>query len=285
MKTPNARPTLFLSHGSPMMAIEPGAAGAFLRQLGQAMQARWGQPEAFVVVSPHTATARPVVLGAAQHDTIHDFGGFPPALYQVRYDTAGAPALAQDIQARLSAPGGPGCTWTDQGGLDHGIWTVLMHLHPQADVPVVPLSLTPRSSPAELMAMGKLLHELSQRNVQIIGSGSLTHNLQRFFHQPEPVDAPEHADCAAFRHWVCDKAESGQWDALLAYRTQAPHAYAMHPTDEHWLPFYLAAGAACGVNDPQPPISQRLFSGVTHGHLAMDAYAFASSREALEGLI
>lgn len=268
-----------------MMAIEPGEAGAFLRRLGQALTEKWGQADAFVVVSPHTSTTRPVVLGAAHHPTIHDFGGFPPALYQVKYDTAGHPELARDIQALLQPPQGPGCAWTDQGGLDHGIWTVLMHLHPSADVPVVPLSLTPRSSPAELLALGRLLHELPQRNIQIIGSGSLTHNLQRFFHEPEPVDAPEHPDCAQFRQWVQTQTASNQWDALLDYRRQAPHAHAMHPSDEHWLPFYLAAGAACRPEQTYPLMSQRLFSGVTHGHLAMDAYGFASSREALEGLV
>lgn len=282
--TSSLRPTLFLSHGSPMMALEPGAAGHFLQRLGPHMDAIWGKPKAYLVVSPHTATLKPVVLGAAHHDTIHDFGGFPAPLYDVRYDTAGDPALAQQV-ATLLGDVQDGCQWIDRGGLDHGIWTALMHLNPAADVPVVPLSLTPRSTPAQLMKQGQALQSLREQNVQIIGSGSLTHNLQRFFGSPQPENAPEDADCLAFRQWVCQAAESGDWAALLDYRAQAPYATTMHPTDEHWLPFYLAAGAACDVGQSAPSCAKRLHSGVTHGHLAMDGYAFASSREELEGLV
>ena len=94
------------------------------------MNAIWGKPKAFVVVSPHTATMAPVVLGASRHETIHDFGGFPEPLYRVRYDTAGEPDVAHRV-ADLMA-GLPGCRWLDRGGLDHGIWTLLMHLHPAA---------------------------------------------------------------------------------------------------------------------------------------------------------
>ncbi len=278
------RPALFLSHGSPMMALEPGAAGAFLHTLGPRMNAIWGKPKAFVVVSPHTATMAPVVLGASRHETIHDFGGFPEPLYRVRYDTAGEPDVAHrvaDLMAGL--PGG--CRWLDRGGLDHGIWTLLMHLHPAGDVPVVPLSLTPHASPQQLMQQGQALQALRAENVQIIGSGSLTHNLRRFFESPEPVDAAEDDDCFAFREWVRDKAETADWDALLRYRSLAPYAVEMHPTDEHWLPFYLAAGAACNPGDNTPKVARRIHSGVTHGHLAMDGYVFASSSEALEGLV
>lgn len=278
------RPTLFLSHGSPMMALEPGHAGRFLQGLGPRMDAIWGKPKAYLVVSPHTATPTPFVLGAAHHDTIHDFGGFPEPLYQVRYDVKGEPDVAREVaQLMANLPGG--CRWIDRGGLDHGIWTVLMYLNPQADVPVVPLSLTPHASPEQLMQQGRALQSLREQNVQIIGSGSLTHNLRRFFSSPEPVDAAEDDDCHAFREWVKDKAESDDWPALWRYRALAPYAVEMHPTDEHWLPFYLAAGAACSPGQAHPGMAKRIHSGVTHGHLAMDAYVFASGSEALEGLV
>ncbi|HEX5312680.1 class III extradiol ring-cleavage dioxygenase [Aquabacterium sp.] len=278
------RPTLFLSHGSPMMALEPGAAGLFLHRLGPRMNEIWGKPKAFVVVSPHTATMAPVVLGASRHETVHDFGGFPEALYHVRYDTAGEPDVARRV-AELMAGLPGGCRWLDRGGLDHGIWTLLMHLHPAGDVPVVPLSLTPRATPQQLMQQGQALQALRAENVQIIGSGSLTHNLRRFFESPEPVDADEDDDCLAFREWVREKTEAGDWDALFHYRSRAPYATEMHPTDEHWLPFYLAAGAACNPGEATPNVARRIHSGVTHGHLAMDGYVFASSSEALEGLV
>ena len=271
-----ALPSLFLSHGSPMIALEPGDAGRFMQRLGVALRGAWGPPRAVLIVSPHTATPHPVVLGGAQHDTVHDFGGFPPELDEVFYDAAGEPELARQVAERLQA-GGIRASWTPHSGLDHGIWTVLMHLFPQVDVPVVPLSLVPTASPSDVFAMGRTLRSLRHEGVLVIGSGSLTHNLRRFFTRPTPVDAPEEADCAAFRAWVHGAAESGAWHDLFDYRRQAPHAAAMHPSDEHWLPFYFAAGAACDGEAPAPELATRLHASVTHGHLAMDAYGFGQA--------
>ncbi len=274
MSTPAPLPTLFLSHGSPMIAIEPGEAGLFMQRLGPAIDRIWGRPRAIVIMSPHTATRTPFVLGAAHHDTIHDFGGFPEALDDIYYDAPGEPALAQQV-AHLLADAGLLAQFTPQGGLDHGIWTTLMHLYPQVDVPVVPVSLTPQSKPAELLAMGRLLHGLTMQGVLVIGSGSLTHNLHRFFRHPTPVDAPEESDCAAFRAWVQARTDSADWPALLDYRAQAPFAVEMHPTDEHWLPFYFAAGVST-QGEAMPALGKRLHASVTHGHLAMDAYGFGA---------
>lgn len=277
-------PTLFLSHGSPMIALEPGEAGRFMQRLGPVMTSLWGAPRGIVIMSPHTATRTPFVLGAASHDTVHDFGGFPPALSEIRYDAPGEPELAEQVTRLLQAGEVP-AQLTEQGGLDHGIWTVLMHMYPQVSVPVVPVSLNPQATTSDMMALGRALHSLAHEQVLVMGSGSLTHNLRRFFQRPMPVDAPEEADCAAFRGWVAAHAEATDWPALLDYRAQAPSAVAMHPTDEHWLPFYFAAGAA-GDDDVHKPIQAvRLHGSVTHGHLAMDAYAFGPQagrlREAL----
>lgn len=276
-------PTLFLSHGSPMIAIEPGEAGLFMQRLGPVIDRLWGRPQAVVIMSPHTATRQPFVLGGAQHHTIHDFGGFPAALYEVQYNAPGHTALARQVLDLLQAHQVP-AQWADQGGLDHGIWTTLMHLYPAADVPVVPVSLTPQAKPADIMAIGRALRSLTGQGVLVIGSGSITHNLQRFFGNPTPVDAPEEADCAAFRAWVAHAAHSDNWPALLDYRAQAPYAREMHPTDDHWLPLYFAAGAA-GVAAPDGPASAsrsvRLHNSVTHGHLGMDAYGFGPQAEAL----
>lgn len=267
-------PTLYLSHGSPMIALEPGAAGLFMQRLGPVIDALWGRPRAVVIMSPHTATRTPFVLGASRHEAIHDFGGFPPELYEVRYDAPGSPDASRDVTALL-ARHNPATQWTDQGGLDHGIWTALMHLYPQADVPVVPVSLMPHTSPTQMLALGAALRTLRHEGVLVIGSGSLTHNLRRFFTRPVPVDAPEEPDCAAFRAWVDERAKASDWPALLDYRTQAPFARDMHPTEEHWLPFYFAAGAAASAAaNEMPPSALRLHASVTHGHLAMDAYAF-----------
>lgn len=283
-------PTLYLSHGSPMIALEPGAAGLFMQRLGPLIDAHFGRPRAIVVMSPHTATSVPCVLGGARHEAVHDFGGFPPALYALRYDAPGQADVSRQVAALL-AQQDAATQWTPQSGLDHGIWTVLMHLYPQADVPVVPVSLTPQARPAELMALGRALSPLRHEGVLIIGSGSVTHNLRRFFTRPTPVDAPEEADCAAFRAWVQARAQARDWPALLDYRQQAPHAAQMHPSDDHWLPFYFAAGAAAaggGHGDVQPgaaplaaPGAIRLHASVTHGHLAMDAYGFGDAARML----
>jgi 4,5-DOPA dioxygenase extradiol len=263
-----------------MIAIEPGAAGLFMQRLGPAIDALFGRPRAVVIMSPHTSTRTPYVLGAAQHNTIHDFGGFPAALYEVQYNAPGAPELAREVNALL-VQGGLPSQLTPQGGLDHGIWTTLMHAYPQADVPVVPVSLMPHTKPDEMLALGRTLRSLAHQGVLVIGSGSLTHNLQRFFGNPSPVDAPEEADCAAFRAWVDERTRLHDWLALLDYRAQAPYAREMHPTDEHWLPFYFAAGAAVGTGQHYPEHSVRLHGSVTHGHLAMDAYAFGPQAGAL----
>lgn len=263
-----------------MIAIEPGEAGRFMQALGPRIDQAFGRPQAIVIMSPHTATATPFVLGAARHDTIHDFGGFPAALYDIQYPAAGDSVLAARVNQLLQAAGQPS-RLTPQGGMDHGIWTTLMHLYPQADVPVVPVSLNPHAKPAEMMALGQALQPLAHEGVLLVGSGSITHNLQRFFGHPTPVDAPEEADCAAFRAWVQARSAAADWPALLGYRTQAPFAREMHPTDEHWLPFYFAAGAACAAGEPQPAQALRVHGSVTHGHLAMDAYAFGPEAERL----
>lgn len=273
-------PTLYLSHGSPMIAIEPGEAGLFMQKLGPTLDRLWGRPKAVVIMSPHTATRSTYVLGAAQHGTIHDFGGFPAPLYEIQYEAKGDAALAQTV-TRLFTDAGLPAQLTPQGGLDHGIWTVLMHMYPQVDVPVVPVSLTPHMRPADKLAMGRALRSLAHQGVMVIGSGSLTHNLQRFFGRPVPVDAPEESDCAAFRAWVMEHSTSADWPALLDYRSKAPYAREMHPTDEHWLSFYFAAGAAASDEEQAPAQALRLHGSVTHGHLAMDAYGFGPGAAAL----
>lgn len=275
MKTATSLPPLFVSHGSPMIALEPGATGAFFGRLGQALDRQFGRPRAVLAISAHTATRQPVLLGAAQHETVHDFGGFPPPLYALRYDAPGAPALATRAAGLLQAAG-IGAQVRPEGGLDHGIWTALMHLWPEPDVPVLPLSLMPQATPAEQFAIGAALAPLADDGVLLLGTGSITHNL-RLLSFGGPVEGvPERPESAAFRHWVLERSAACDWAALFDYRRQAPHAALMHPTDEHWLPFYPPAGAG-GRN--HAPV--RLHEGVTFGVLGMDAYAFGPQAAAL----
>jgi 4,5-DOPA dioxygenase extradiol len=271
-------PTLYLSHGSPMTALEPGAAGAFMQRLGPAIDATFGRPRAVLALSAHTLTREPVLLAAPQHEAIYDFGGFPDALYRLRYDAPGAPGIATRVQQLLGDAGIP-VHRVEEGGLDHGIWTPLRYMYPEADLPVLPLGFSPNWSPAQLHAFGQALAPLADEGVLIIGSGSITHNLRMVFGsggRPR-VDAPEIPASAAFRDWVAGHAAAADWPALNDYRRQAPHAVLMHPTDEHWLPWYPAGGAAGAA-----AVGTRLHDSVTYGCLGMDAYAFGALGPALQ---
>lgn len=277
----NRLPPLFLSHGSPMIALEPGAAGAFMQRLGPAIDARFGRPRAVLALSAHTVLPRgqtaPVLLGAPGHEAIHDFGPFDPRLDSLRYDTPGDPALAGSAQALLGAAG-IDARVSGRGGLDHGIWTALRYLWPLASVPVVPMAWPFTAAPRALFDMGRVLAPLAADGVLVLATGSITHNLRRVFSQGPraPAEQPEIAESAAFRHWLHEAARRRDWDALFDLRQRAPHALDMHPTDEHLLPWYLAAGAGGREHAPV-----RLHDSVTYGSLGMDAYAFGSSAAAL----
>jgi 4,5-DOPA dioxygenase extradiol len=271
-------PSIFVSHGSPMIALQPGAAGAFMRRLGGHITATFGRPRAILIVSAHSTARRPVLLAAAQHRAVYDFGGFDPRLNQLRYDAPGDPALAAEVADLLTQAELPHHVLRDhelaQGGLDHGAWTALRYLFPAADIPVLPLAFVPSQSPAQQFTLGEALQPLRDDGVLVIGSGSITHNLGRVFvgGGMPAEDAPEIAESAEFREWMAERSAARDWDALFNYRTQAPFAVDMHPTDEHLLPWFVAAGAG-GRAEP----AVRLHSGVSMGCLGMDAYAFGAT--------
>ena len=269
---------MFLSHGSPMTALEPGAVGAFWQRLGPAVAAAAARPRAILAVSAHSLAREPVLMAAAKHSTVHDFSGFPASLYGLRYDAPGAPYWAPRVAALLTAAGLPVHNTAD-GGLDHGIWAPLRFIWPEADIPVLPLAFPPDWSPARLFELGQALAPLRDEGVLVMGTGSITHNLRLVFGSGSrpALDAPEIAESAAFRTWLADRGAAADWPALLDYRRQAPFAALMHPTDEHLLPFYVAAGAGSDKRAPPGgplPVAQRLHASLTYGCLAMDAYGF-----------
>jgi 4,5-DOPA dioxygenase extradiol len=272
MTATNTLPAVFVSHGSPMIALEPGAAGRFFERLGPAIDQAFGRPKAILALSAHTLARSPVALAAPRHEAVYDFGGFDERLYRMRYDAPGAPALAERVSELVGAP------QAAQGGLDHGIWTALKYIYPRCDVPVLPLAWSPHASPAQLFAFGESLAPLAAEGVLILGTGSLTHNLRRVFAGGlnAKVEQPEIAECAAFRNWFKQRSDALDWEALLAYRERAPHAADMHPTDEHLLPWYIAAGAGGRGTAPR-----RVHESVTYGSLAMDAYAFGAAASRL----
>ena len=166
-------PTLFVSHGSPMRAVEPGAPGAAWRAIAQALP----RPRAELMTSAPWETSVPMVTGNARPETIHDFGGFPDALYRIRYPAPGAPEVASRVVELLKqggfAAGIDGCR-----GLDHGAWVPMMHMYPSHDVPVVQLAVQPGRDTAHHLAIGRALAPLAREGVLVIGSGHVTHNLR-----------------------------------------------------------------------------------------------------------
>ncbi|MEX8508825.1 MAG: class III extradiol ring-cleavage dioxygenase [Leptothrix ochracea] len=273
---PSRLPSLFVSHGSPMIALETTPAAFFLDRLGPAIERLWGRPRAVLMCSPHSPARQPLVLGAARHSAIHDFGGFPAELYQLRYDALGEPLVAQEAAELIKAAGLGGWV-TETSGLDHGLWTVLRRMWPDAGVPVVPLALVPSRSPAEQWALGAALAPLAEQGVLIIGSGAATHHLGRYPWGRDASQEPVAPDVRAWQDWIAARVQERDWPALLDYRRRAPEAALQHPTDEHWLPFYIAAGAgSAGRVAGSEIVGQRLHASVDAGVLAMDAYAFGA---------
>jgi len=256
----NAMPALFVSHGAPTFAIEPGLAGAQLRALGRAL----GRPRAVVVVSPHWMTADIEITATQTPSTLHDFGGFPSVLYSLQYPARGAPELALQIKQLLGAQG-RAARLDGHRGLDHGAWVPLMHLFPEADVPVVQVSLPLDTNEANAVALGQALAPLANEDVLIVGSGGLTHNLYEF----RSGEAQAAAYAEEFSQWVRSAVTDGDMLRLRQALQIAPHAARAHPTTEHFLPLLVAAAAAL-----MPGPVTVLDGGIRDGVLAMEAYVF-----------
>ena len=265
-------PALFVSHGSPMMALEPGQTGPGWQAYGRQVVARWPL-RGVVIMSPHWMTHDLAVMGAPAPETWHDFGGFPPPLYELQYPAPGSPALAAEVQAALASAGWPARV-DMQRPFDHGAWMPLRFLLPQAQVPVVQLSLPAAAGPREVYALGAALQHLREQGVWLIGSGSMTHNLREFFGGRPPMDAAPVPYVRAFADWVADALSAGDRERLFDYRALAPEAARAHPSDEHLLPLYFALGAA-GWGEPGGPRPEYLGREVMYSHLAMDSLALA----------
>ncbi|MGB4072883.1 DODA-type extradiol aromatic ring-opening family dioxygenase [Pseudomonas sp.] len=253
-------PSLFISHGSPMLALEPGASGPALARLASQLP----KPRAIVLVSAHWESHDLRISSAAQPETWHDFRGFPAALHQVQYPAPGQPQLAQSIQ-QLLEDAGLAAQLDGERPFDHGTWVPLSLMYPQADIPVVQVSLPSRAGPALQTRIGQALSVLREQGVLLIGSGSITHNLGQLDWQAAPeVIAPW---AQAFRDWMVEKLASGDEDSLHDYRRQAPHAVRSHPSDEHLLPLFFARAAGGRFKIEH--------SSFNYAALGMDIYSFA----------
>lgn len=253
-------PTLFISHGAPTFAMEPGKLGPLLTDLGQHMD----RPKAIVMVSPHWMTPTVRVTTSMQPATIHDFGGFPDALYEIEYPAPGAPDVATHVTDVLRHAGWQ-VTEDAQRGLDHGAWVPLTYLYPEADVPVIQVSMPIRLDARSAYALGQSLASLRTEGIMVIASGSMTHNLYEFRtgHAEEAQYAKE------FAGWINDTVTAKDHTRLIDALEIAPHARRAHPTAEHFLPLLVAAGAAGTTDDVT-----LLDGGITHGVLSMDSFVF-----------
>jgi 4,5-DOPA dioxygenase extradiol len=255
-------PTLFLSHGSPMHALDPGGAG----KAWQAMAAALPRPRAVLIASAHWETSLPMVTGGERLQTIHDFGGFPAPLYKLRYDAPGAPDIAQEA-ASLLQQSDLGASVNACRGIDHGAWVPLRWMYPEVDMPVVQLSVQPGLGTAHHLQLGRALQPLTQRGVLVIGSGHVTHNLRDWMTSRDAMQPLPYV--TAFADWLGRTLAQDDEEALLAYRDRAPGAVQAHPTEEHFLPLYIALGAA----GPHAA-AQRTYAGLEGAALSMDAYEF-----------
>jgi 4,5-DOPA dioxygenase extradiol len=254
---------LYVSHGAPLFAVDAGETGPALTRWGQYLRAQFPALRGVVVMSPHWMARTPQVMTGPQPATWHDFGGFPPALYQLQYPAPGAPALAQEVLTMLQAAG-LAAQGDAQRPFDHGAWVPLMHLFPEADLSVVQVALPMGAGPAEVFAMGAALRGLRSQGVLVMGSGSMTHNLAEFFggaREPAPY-------VLEFSRWIESALQRGDLNALLNYRSLAPHAERAHPTEDHFLPLFFALGAA-GDDLHANYLSRE----VVYSMLAMDTFA------------
>ncbi|MES2422952.1 MAG: class III extradiol ring-cleavage dioxygenase [Pseudomonadota bacterium] len=281
--TATTLPALFVSHGAPLFALEPGESGPALTRWGQALQQAQGAAlRGVVLMSPHWMAPQPAVMAGAQPATWHDFGGFPPALYQLQYPAPGSPALAAEVLALLQAQG-IAATADTKRPFDHGAWVPLLHLFPDASVPVVQIALPAPAGPAEVFAMGRALRSLRNQNVLLMGTGSMTHNLGEFFGGMPPLHSEPAPYVTAFARWVEDAITRNDLPALLDYRRQAPDAVRAHPEDDHFLPLFFALGASDWADEKTPGrgvAPDYISREVMYQMLAMDSFALPAQLSA-----
>jgi 4,5-DOPA dioxygenase extradiol len=254
-------PVLFVGHGSPMNAIEDNAWSRGFRDLASALP----RPEAILAISAHWYVAGTFATANEHPETIHDFGGFPEELFGIQYPAPGSADLARRAVALV---GEKRASLRADWGLDHGTWSVLLHLRPAADIPVVQLSIDGRLPPAEHLAIGRALAPLRDEGVLVMGSGNVTHNLQHAFAAWRRGDRETPDWARSFDDGIANALTSHD----LAHLARAPETEAgrvAHPTPDHYLPLLYAAGAS----DPKDPVRFPI-TGFDMGSLSMRSVIF-----------
>ena len=245
-----------------MIALENSPAAEFLSQLGKSLP----RPKSILSVSAHWTTINPTVSLAANPEIIYDFGRFPQQLYEMKYPAPGAVDVSLRIKELLSVANIV-CEVVPDRGFDHGTWIPLRLMYPEADIPVAQLSVQPNIEANSHYAIGQALQSLREEGVLIMASGTAVHNLYTI--RPESGTP---AWAAKFDQWLTDEVESGEAANLLQF-AQLPEAKMAHPTPEHFLPFFVALGAAADANGQFH--GETLHRSWELGSLSLAAYSFA----------
>lgn len=270
--TGSPAPSVFISHGSPMVALQDDA---FTQALGHLSQT-FLPPRAIVILSAHWVTPGPIQITAHPHPpTIYDFGGFPNELYQVEYPAPGMPALASKIALLLNNSSVEAVLNPDRG-LDHGAWIPLRNLYPKADVPVIQISIpgTALGNPRLLIQLGNLLAPLRREGILLVGSGGAVHNLRKLRWNEKA--APPDSWAVDFEGWLKKCLEKADLESLLAFETAAPQAALAHPTHEHLLPAFFTIGTSLAGDRYKP-----IYEGIEYGNLSMFCFGLRPDHPSL----
>lgn len=251
-------PGLFISHGSPMLALDPEQVGPALHRLSINLP----QPVAIIVMSAHWESETLEVSTATRPETWHDFRGFPKELYDIRYPAPGAIELSERLLTRF-ADADIHANANSTRPRDHGVWMPLLHMYPDADIPVIEISLPMTGSAHDIYTIGQILAELRQEQILLIGSGSITHNLSELSWQKQHLDTPLWA--SKFRNYIVQKLQQQDFEAVLNWEN-LPHLERNHPTLEHLAPLFFAMGTGHRFSI--------VHSSFSMGALGMDIYRF-----------
>ena len=261
--------SVFISHGAPNLPLHETPARFFLEQLTTYVQ----KPSAIIVVSAHFETDGPVVVTDPQPDMIYDFRGFEPELQEIVYAAPGEPGLAARVYDALSNAGLKP-RQVEKRGFDHGVWVPLMLAFPEADVPIVQVSIDPSKGADYHYQLGEALRPALDDQTLVVGTGALTHNLGLLFdpngRRRNRLD-PGEDWVEAFGDWIDDQVTTGNTGALIDFEAQAPFARKNHPEAEHLMPLFVAMGAAGGV------AGQQLHKSTEYAVLRMDTYGFPAN--------
>jgi 4,5-DOPA dioxygenase extradiol len=258
-KIPSRLPAFFLGHGNPMNAIETNEYSRQWRRIGASLE----RPKAILAISAHWYTDHTSVTSSEQPRTIHDFGGFPRSLYGVEYPAPGSPELAGRVAELVGD-----CELDGERGLDHGTWSVLVHLFPAADVPVVQLSLDETKTPSEHAEIGRKLKPLRDEGVLVIGSGNVVHNLHTYAwgrDKTEPLDW-----ALRFDDLVRDRIRQRDHQPLIEYESLGRDGLLSVPTPDHYLPLLYILGVRDEGDEADFPVE-----GIDGGSVSMLAVRFS----------